>query len=434
MPTLVSGPTPFASCPVGRGVLPNAEVEPWIAADPADRSNLIGVWQQDRDFLGGARGPVAAWSSDGGRTWTRSVPPRITTCTGGPYVLASDPVVSIGPDGRAYLASLAIPRDRRNGDVVVNTSGDLGRTWSPPVVVRTGNFVTGSPDKEYALADPRRAGVAYCVWVEFAKQNPGEPTVDVTRFSRTTDGGATWSPSVVSYEARTQTQFHQLAVLPDGTLLDAFAELLPRRGGPVRERLAVIRSIDGGSTWSPPSEAARFDFTNVEDPTGAARIRGDSLTFGVAAAPDGRVYLAWAEQPSTGPSSVLMVRSDDGGATWTAPRVVASEPRDAFLPAVAVSGDGRVGVLWNAFEPPRTDGVLRTDVWFASSSDLGRTWRTVEVAGPFDLHAARLTREGGFLGDYEGLAGLARGFGALFTVARPLAASGRTDQLFASLP
>ena len=33
---------------------------------------------------------------------------------------------------------------------------------------------------------------------------------------------------------------------------------------------------------------------------------------------------------------MLVVRSDDGGSTWTSPSVVASEARDAFLPALAL--------------------------------------------------------------------------------------------------
>ena len=73
----------------------------------------------------------------------------------GEHLLASDPVVSIGPDHRAYLASLAIPHDTRNGDVVVSTSADLGRTWAAPAVVRTGNVVTVIP-----LTSPSDSGVA----------------------------------------------------------------------------------------------------------------------------------------------------------------------------------------------------------------------------------------------------------------------------------
>ena len=51
--TVVSGDSPFAGCDItglaagGTNFL-NAEVEPWVDANPANPANLIAVWQQDR--------------------------------------------------------------------------------------------------------------------------------------------------------------------------------------------------------------------------------------------------------------------------------------------------------------------------------------------------------------------------------------------------
>jgi hypothetical protein len=432
----ISSRSPFVSCPVGRHIALDAEVEPWIAADPTDPRHLIAAWQQDRNFRGGARGPVTAWTVDGGRTWTRATVPGLTTCTGGPYVLASDPVISIGP-GRAYLASIAIRRDLRTDDVVVDGSGDSGETWSRPVLVRTGSFVHGDPDKEFVLADPRTPGTAYVVWVEFAKQRRGERTVDTTMFSRTTDGGRTWSPATVAYSANTETQFHELGLLPDGTILDAFAELLPRprdEPGPIEERLAVMRSSDGGRTWSAPVTAAKLEHTTVTDPITHRPIRADSLDIGFAAGPDGRAYVAWVEDPDAPPEHVFVASSSDGGVTWSRPSVVASGVEPFLLPSMAVAANGVVGVMYDSFEPPRPDGEGRTDVWFATSVDHGSTWTTAHLAGPFDVHTARLSDRGDFVGDYQGLAGLPRSFAAAFVLARPLAERGPTDVFFASPP
>jgi hypothetical protein len=77
--SVVSGPSPF---PLGcEGVAQsgtlyqNAEVEPRVAVDPNDPTHIVGVWQQDRWSNGGAHGPVAAASFDGGTSWTRSFAP-----------------------------------------------------------------------------------------------------------------------------------------------------------------------------------------------------------------------------------------------------------------------------------------------------------------------------------------------------------------------
>ena len=47
----VSSADPYASCsiPGNPGTnYPDAEVEPWVSVNPANPSNIIGVWQQDR--------------------------------------------------------------------------------------------------------------------------------------------------------------------------------------------------------------------------------------------------------------------------------------------------------------------------------------------------------------------------------------------------
>src|SRR5947208_4809549 len=70
-PTDVSGLSPFASCTVGGpGTnFVNSEVEPFVAVNPKDPANIVGVFQQDRWSNGGSHGLVAATSHDGGNTW-----------------------------------------------------------------------------------------------------------------------------------------------------------------------------------------------------------------------------------------------------------------------------------------------------------------------------------------------------------------------------
>src|SRR5437763_16387396 len=70
----VSGPTPFARCPDNAPtVVQNAEVEPSLAVDSHRPARAYVAYQQDRFRDGAARGIVVAATSDGGRTWRRSV-------------------------------------------------------------------------------------------------------------------------------------------------------------------------------------------------------------------------------------------------------------------------------------------------------------------------------------------------------------------------
>src|SRR5260370_7013166 len=143
----VSGASPYASClnagePGTNSV--NAEVEPYVAANPHLAGNIVGVWQQDRWNNGGAHGLVAGFSFDGGATWGETTLP-FSVCapnaildpfTGAPYDRASDPWVSIGPDGTAYTVRLLATDNTISGNndtsVATCTSRDGGTTWRTP--------------------------------------------------------------------------------------------------------------------------------------------------------------------------------------------------------------------------------------------------------------------------------------------------------------
>src|SRR6266576_2375721 len=152
---LVSGPSPYAGCSQagqpGNNYL-NAEVEPWVSVNPTNPKNIIGVWQQDRWNNGGAQGLVAGFSTNGGASWGETTLP-FSTCaphaildpfTGSPYNRASDPWVSIGPDGTAYTVGLLATNSlggtaSGNNDtgVATVTSSDGGKTWGNPNLIKS---------------------------------------------------------------------------------------------------------------------------------------------------------------------------------------------------------------------------------------------------------------------------------------------------------
>src|SRR5712692_5106474 len=131
--TLVSGPSPYASCTVGgTGTnYVNAEVEPQIAADPTNPRHFVGGFQQDRWSNGGAHGLVAAASFDGGTKWIETTLPFSRCAPGGlNFERASDPWVSIGPDGIVYLNAISFDRTTTRNAVTTVRSTDGGRTWT----------------------------------------------------------------------------------------------------------------------------------------------------------------------------------------------------------------------------------------------------------------------------------------------------------------
>src|SRR5512143_3006704 len=150
--TIVSGPSPYASC-LNAGepgtVYTNAEVEPSVAVNPINSGNIIGVWQQDRWNNGGAHGLVAGFSFDGGKTWSETTLP-FSACapnaivdpfTGAPYDRASDPWVSIGRDGTVYTVGLLATNNTISGNndtgIATATASDGGRTWHNPRLIKS---------------------------------------------------------------------------------------------------------------------------------------------------------------------------------------------------------------------------------------------------------------------------------------------------------
>src|SRR3954466_4316002 len=165
----VSHGSPFANCAIGATpdsvLYPGAEVEPSVATNRFLPGEVVGVWQQDRWSDGGAHGLVAAYSRNGGRTFAE-VPWPVSRCAPGGlnYERASDPWVSIGPEGTVYGSALSFDLNTPRNTVVAVTSCDGGRTWRNPTVLIDDTQPQFADDKNSVTADPLHPGTAYQVW------------------------------------------------------------------------------------------------------------------------------------------------------------------------------------------------------------------------------------------------------------------------------
>ena len=122
----------------------------------------------------------------------------------------------------------------------------------------------------------------------------------------------------------------------------------------------------------------------------------------------------------------------DGGLTWSAPARINRDPAvQAFVPSVAIRGDGTIGVAYYDLRSNTADAAtLPTDYWLARSAD-GVTWQESRVTGPFDLAIA--PNAGGlFVGDYQSLATVGGVFVPFYAQTNNGDTSNRTD-IFASL-
>lgn len=430
-PVLVSGPSPFAACPIGAADASsvnyvNTEVEPFVAVNPTNPDNIIGVYQQDRWNDGGAHGTAAASSSNGGSSWTRNFA-AFSECSGGDprYDRATDPWVSFDADGRAYQNALSIDSAALNVSAnLVSTSTNGGATWGTPVVVIEDQNPINFNDKNSITADWTRGGYAYATWIRGnlpgenispSKLNHAFSFRGTPMISRTTDGGATWSTPAGMTNANLYAQGNQIVVLPDGTLLDVFAVLFQGSGvqpNPNHSYIGVMRSKDAGRTWSRPTKVADLGtvlLTNPDVPnptTFEETVRAGDFIPDIAVDKDsGEVYIVWADGQGTAVNHVVLSKSSDGGKQWTAPQKIGTTPAadHSFNGTVEVTDDGTVAVMYYDFRGNTPASGLPTDIWLAHSNDGAATWSEQHVTGPFDMTAAPNAR-GWFLGDYQGLA------------------------------
>ena len=247
-----SSTSPFASCDIsgihlpGRGQLGEQRtraVRRGESERPVEHHRRLpaGPVQLRR-----RRGLAASVSHDGGLTWSATYP-HFTTCSGGTaanhgdYQRASDPWVTFSPDGTAYFISLSLTfvgdASQTGSAVLVSKSTDGGDTWSDPVHARPRHRRRG---RRAVLLQRQGVDHRRSVRLELRLRDLGpapqagqvrNPSAENsfafrgdTLFARTTDGGKTWEPARTIYaqSSLTGTIGNEIAVLPDGTLVDVF--------------------------------------------------------------------------------------------------------------------------------------------------------------------------------------------------------------------
>ena len=424
---------PFCSAPGGL-VYTHSEVEPYLAINPTNPDNLIGVWQQDRLSTGAAQGNLTGISFDGGRTWEKRQVP-FSRCSGGnagnggDYPRATDPWVTFSPNGVAFQSALStgggVLEPGSSSAINVSRSTDGGRTWSSPIaLIADGDEFFN--DKEAIAADPTDARYVFASWDRLPRDGGGP-----AYFARTTDGGISWEAARPIHDPgpESQTINNIPIVLPsDGTLINFFTRI-----DVVDEQnvstMQLMRSADKGATWMGPVTIHAQQAIGTRDPENGTAVRDGTLIASIAASRAGQLALVWQDARFSGGmrDAIAFSRSLDGGLTWSTPVRVSRDPLvQAFIPTVALRDDGTIGVTYYDFRSnTAARSTLMTDYWLAQSID-GVTWRESRVAGPFDLSLAPFSR-GLFIGDYMSLGVRGDAFVPFFGIAHDGNTANRSD-------
>jgi hypothetical protein len=353
---------------------PLANNEPDIVVDPADPLHAV-VSSNDYDSCCSQY----YTTFDGGKTWRTG-----NIAAMGPGRSSSDPVTAIDPrHGVVVNASLSSAAEAdggsANGHIVVSVSRDGGLGWDRPVVVAEGMGADRDADqtfhdKPWMVTDTNPSspfyGRTYLTWTRFHARY-GKTRESPIWLAWSDDGGRRWSrPTEISgsdaalcsgaVDGRRSgrcaaDQASAPSVRPDGVLFVAFVN---HQNEAIAEdddgddQYLVVRSDDGGATFSAPTQVAglengRDDYPrNVEGRPTLTGVQARVLFPGgnlTASPTTGELFLTFADNragrrgadPVTDLNVYLMTSTD--GQEWDGPFPVATGPGDQWDPSVEIN-------------------------------------------------------------------------------------------------
>ncbi len=295
-------------------------------------STVIVAFNDSGSNAGGNRFTGYARSTDNGATFTDMGILSSANNDAGDPVLARD-----NTSGRIYLSTLAFT----GGGIQIFRSDNDGQTFGAPINCFTQSGA--NMDKEWMAVDNfggAGQGNVYVIGRDFGA------TGGIV-FTRSTDGGSTWSP------AQTIVSGNQGAFVVVNA--DHSVNVFWLQGG-TPQTIRTRRSTDGGLTFGPTITAATLLTTGVNGDLGLTRTTTDGFRSNafpsVAANPaqPGVLYMAYADNPAgADKANVMFTQSNDFGATWSAPVAANTDgtTRDQWQPAVQVTPNGqRLSIGW----------------------------------------------------------------------------------------
>lgn len=383
--------------------------EPSIAVNPNNPDNLV-VGSHDYNY----DPPVAFTSFDGGETWNFSIM-ELSLPTDW---FGSDPALAVDRNGNFYYAYMSIGSMEVTvsyygynytyyvwgADILVSRSVDGGLTWTKYISAMNRNITgaTAPPiiytllyDKPYIATGPNIfnldddiiviSSTRYMDLLDEEYRFVGTMAIVVTV---STDGGLTWSTPVnvspvISWEYYTEYELRVVqgsmpAIAPNGTIYVAYYDSGEDGWLSGSAYIMVTKSVDGGLTWTNPRVAATIQ-TELSYYAFPAYFRWWSSMFPIIkVGPDGTVYIVYCDDPDgfIGPdrSDVFLVKSSDGGITWSTPVRINDDKTDnaQFFPWIDVDDKGIIHVIWGDRRLDPADFAY--DVYYAKSDDGGDTF------------------------------------------------------------
>jgi len=386
---------------------PNIQSEVHISINKRNPDNLIA---SANTLLGASGGKVLYnqgyyFSLDGGKSWSGSDflqnAPRQN--------ILGNPATAFTARGQAILTTINFDDLDFSYGYLFQLSRNGGNTWSHAQQARGVGYFTIGFDKLMIAADNLRtspcANNFYAAWTDFGVGS-GE-----ILFNRSTDEGRTFSPpiilrtKIVGFGQGTNVQTG-----PDGQVYVCWADHSVYKYPYLADGLGFTSSKNGGVSFKPYTVAFKYDGIRTVDSD--ATFNHTRVSDFPAMAVDksarehrGRIYITYPTKENHVGKAIVQVRySDDEGEHWSLPATVSiPNGKQNFLPWIAVDDvTGEVWVVYDSFDELKK---YATNTYVAHSSDGGVTWENQKVSdvshitAPIDNNYFAY----GYVGDYIGI-------------------------------
>ena len=193
------------------------------------------------------------------------------------------------------------------------------------------------------------AGNIYMAWEDDTANNSN------ILFSRSTDGGVTFlqTPAAKQVSNSLGCSFSPVMAVDAGANINIVWEDSPDCSFGT-SNIFFSRSTDGGMTFSAP--------TNLSATMNTALYSVPQIAVDTA----GNINVVW--ESDSGNLAIWFSGSSDGGNTFSAPKMVSTNPSGSMGPQIAVDKSGNINVVWE------DDIASHSDISFSRSTDNGTTF------------------------------------------------------------
>ncbi|MBA1340577.1 MAG: hypothetical protein C5S40_00335 [ANME-2 cluster archaeon] len=310
-------------------------------------------------------------TDDGGNSWQGN-----DTCIGEPMGFhGGDPGIAIDKNGTFILTRLG--RAPFSG-LYSHYSNDNGQNWSAQQVISTDDLERAVLASDIIPSSPYY-GRTYAAWVRFAPPFP-------MMMAYTDDGGLSWSEPQQINNPPNRSAGGDICIGPGGEVYVCWSGVTDV--SPFKEiYVGFASSTNGGTGWNVTEEAFIMNgITGLLPEKGNIRVNGlPNIAVDTAEGEKhGWIYIVTGQKgllPAGSEPDIILNRSTDGGASWSAGIRVNQDPADngkiQYFPNIHTDKFGAVNII---FYDDRNTTPDSAGVFLARSTNGGDEWKEYEIS------------------------------------------------------